>query len=196
MIFNAVIPTELIIQRALTLANKNTSFSFHWGHQKELNNYLLVGKSKSQINAFNDVDPVKNKTWKQYPLVWLVKPAMTYTTQEHGIYKIPKAKIVIAINSPELSKLNDVRERETFPKIEPIANNILSFFKRAQIVRFENQEKPIFGFDKLPNYSVSANQNENESIDIWDAILIEADLLINTNCINLETLKSDCREKI
>lgn len=191
MIYNyEIVPTETAFGHVV--AKTNPGVAFHWGHQKELLNYLKVGKSYSQINAFNDTEMVEN--WKQYPLVWLVAPTMTFSTVDPGLYSVPNARLVIALNNPNLSHLNDRREKESFPILEPIANNLLKYWKRAQTVRFENQQNPIFGFSKVPNYSTS-DFKENEALDIWDAIVIEAKLIINTNCLNLEPYKnSGCRE--
>lgn len=189
MIYNyEIVPTELAFGHVVEKANPG--IAYHWGHQKELLNYLKVGKAHSQVNAI--VDEAKpDQSWKQYPLVWLVMPTMSYSTAEAGIYNVPNARLVIALNNPHLSQLNIEREKESFSKLVPIANNILKQFKRVQSVRFENQQNPIFGFSKVPNYSTN-DFKENEALDIWDAIVIEAKLIINTNCLNLEN--SGCRE--
>lgn len=210
MMYNEVIPTELILGAAVFKTSPEVSY--HWGHQKELLNYLTVGKSYSQINAFDVFDTVggfkndaykkcfkidgegeENKNWKQYPLVWFVKPSMTYSTAEHGIYSVPNARIIIALNNSNLHELNDTREKNSFPKLVPIANRLLDHFKKAQNIRFEDQKNPIFGFDKVPNYSTT-DHKDNEAIDIWDAIVIEAKLLINTNCLTLKENNCGCRE--
>lgn len=132
----------------------NEGVAYHWGNQMELNNYLKVGKSQSQINA---IEIAGKPIWKQYPLVWFVKPAPTQSTDDGLIYRVLNARIVIAVNSPDLSKLNTEREKHTFPKIVPIADSLLSYFKRAQVVRFENQQNPVFSYDKVANYSTSSD---------------------------------------
>ena len=53
----------------------------------------------------------------------------------------------------------------------------------------QNLQNPIFGFSKVPNYSTN-DFKEGEAIDIWDAIVIEAKLIINTNCLDLEPYKN------
>ena len=188
MIVNEIIPTELIIREVVSKVAPTAKY--HWGHQLELLNYLTVGKSFSQGNAIQSKTTPKT-VWKQYPLIWYNKPNKTTTTEEHGIYKLQNARLIIAINNPNLSHLNTQREVESFSKIEPIANALLSHFKRAQNLRFEDIQNPIFSFDKVPNYSHT--QNGYEGLDIWDAIVIEGNLLINTNCLDLEKIKSGCR---
>lgn len=189
MIYNyEIIPTERAFAHAV--AKTNPGVAFHWGHQRELLNYLRVGKSQSQINAIEDT--AKPEAWKQYPLVWLVAPFKTFSTTQQGLFSVPNAKLVIAINNPNLAQLNNTREKESFPVIEKVANNLLTYFKKAQAVRFEDQQNPIFSFMKAPNYS-AAEQNKNEAIDIWDAIVIEAKLLVNTNCLILTKTESECR---
>lgn len=167
----------------------NEGVAYHWGNQMELNNYLKVGKSQSQINA---IEIAGKPIWKQYPLVWFVKPAPTQSTDDGLIYRVLNARIVIAVNSPDLSKLNTEREKHTFPKIVPIADSLLSYFKRAQVVRFENQQNPVFSYDKVANYSTTQNAS-NTAIDIWDAIVIEANLLFNINCLSLTENICDSR---
>lgn len=177
MTFKKIIKTEEAVRYAVM--QSNPGIKFHYGDYAELNNYLKVGKGDSQQNSF--IVGNGKQLFKQYPLVWFVKPAMAYTTDDELLYRIPRAKIIIAVNNPNISELNTKREDTSFKVIEPIANNLIKYLSRAQYVKFEGQ----FGFDKIPNYSVG---DESASIDTWDAIVIEADLMFDVNCIGLVKL--------
>ena len=173
MMFKKIIPTERVIEYAVN--QSNAGISYHYGNYNELNNYLKVGKSFGQQKSF-----IKSgkKEWKQYPLIWFVKPAMAYSTNDELIYRIPNAKIIIAVNNPALSDLNTKREQTSFKIIEPIANRLIKYLFIAQYVKFEDN----FGFDKIPNYSVG---DKSASIDTWDAIILEGSISFDINCLDL-----------
>lgn len=183
-----IIPTERIIGGAVY--QSNPTVNYHYGDQFELLNYLKTGKSFSQTNSIIKSGKAK---WKQYPLIWYVKPSMTTSTVDKDIFTLRNARIVIAINNPHLDWLNPEREKKSFIKLEPIAENLLNYFGRSQYVRFENQQSPIYSFDKVPNYSTTDGKS-NEGLDIWDVIVIESNLLLNINCLKLEDYEKICDE--
>jgi hypothetical protein len=50
-----------------------------------------------------------------------------------------------------------------------------------------------FSFIELPNYSAPTNKDnklaQNYTIDVWDAVSVEVDLILNTNCLTKEKIK-------
>lgn len=184
-----IIPTERIIGGSAHKSNPDVQY--HYGDQFELLNYLKTGKSYSQTNSIKKAGKEK---WKQYPLIWFVQPVKTFSTVDKDIFLVRNARLIIALNNPNISWLNSKREKESFSKLEPIAENLLNYFGRSQYVRFENQKNPIYSFEKAPNYSTTEGKS-NEALDIWDAIVIEANLLLNINCLKLENYEKICDER-
>ena len=66
---------------------------------------------------------------------------------------------------------------------------VFDFFRKNRYVTFEDQQNPIYSFQKVPNYS---HVDQNKTIDIWDAIVIEANLKIDINCLNLKQNEKIC----
>ncbi len=183
MIFDWTPPVEKVIEYAIEQSNAGIQFGY--GNQFELHNYLTVGKSKEQGNAIIEAGKTD---FKQYPLIWFV-PAKVTSLGEPEKFRIPNATLIFAINNPHLDWLNPERESKSFSKLYPLINNLFDFFRKNRYVTFEDQQNPIYSFQKVPNYS---HVDQNKTIDIWDAIVIEANLKIDINCLNLKQNEKIC----
>lgn len=184
MIYNWFPAIEKVIEYAAYKANPSVQYGY--GNHFELLNYLTVGKSKEQGNSI--INENGQDDFIQYPLKWFV-PSKVYSLGEPEKFRIPNATIVLAINNPHLDWLNPERESKSFSKLYPVANNFFEFLKKNRYVTFEDQTKPIYNFQKFPNYS---HVDKNKTIDIWDAIVIEANLKFDINCLKLNENEKIC----
>src|SRR5690606_37309172 len=185
MIYNWVPPVESVIEYAVLKSNPTIQYGY--GNQYELLNYITVGKSKEQQNSI--IDEENPNEFVQYPLVWFV-PSRVYSLGEPEKFRVPNAKIIIAINNPHLDWLNPEREINSFSKLYPLVNSLLDFFHKNRYVTFENQLNPVYSFEKAPNYSHV--DGKNKTIDVWDAIVIEANLKFDINCLKLKQNEKNC----
>lgn len=182
--FDWIPPVENVIEYAAFKSNPSVEYGY--GNQYELLNYLTVGKSKEQGNAIIREPPAQ--PFEQYPLIWFV-PSKVFSLGEPEKFRIPNAVIIIAINNPHLDWLNPERETKSFSKLYPIIQNMFEYFKKNRYVTFEDQQNPVYSYLKVPNYS---HGDENKAIDIWDAIVIEANLKFDINCLKLNEQRKNC----
>lgn len=152
----------------LPLANfsnsKTAKVGFGWGSQHDLNKYIKVLGSK-----------------QKYPLIWLVSSEWIENPLAKTI-KGNRKRFVIAINSTKLENLNPSIWNTDFEvTLNPIKDNVLLALANSgrSILRKDN-----ISIERVPNYS--DGQDATETIDIWNAIVIDCDIELNHNstCFN------------
>lgn len=176
--FRGIIPIEQIVGYAVNKAVSGVQY--HWGDSYELQKYLRVGKGMEQMNSFGG-------DYKQYPLIWLVKPFMTAKLPDGKHYRVNRMRLLFSLNNQNMSELNTEREK-SFDVLVPLANDLLKFFTKSSIAYFPDRRNPEFSFDRVPNYSV---QNKSGAVDIWDALVLEMDLIVNSLCVDFDDFKCD-----
>lgn len=131
---------------------------FDWGTKEDLN--ILLQQEK-----------------QVYPLIWLE----TGFTEDHDTEADEvsvSVSLKIATYGLDTSLLNQERLNLTFKEILiPTLNNVVKAFKRSNIV---NLDGPDFTITKFYNYGTGSS---TETTDIWDAIMLDIDLIINNDCI-------------
>ena len=181
MTFN-LFPLEHVIGAVL----KGTDFkevsptkavSYAWGDQVELMQWqVLKNKEVSGLRTFNmDVNP-------KYPLVWLVQDyeGKQFSQRE---YIFTNLKFVICCDT-KAEWLNTTREKQTMPILEAICKKFLQGISENKNLSIKRENGfPAYTWRKIPNYS--SGGKENESLDIWDAIVLKFDLITNNNCLKL-----------
>jgi hypothetical protein len=179
------------LERVLRYIISKTDFSnicdkpvnYHWGNQQELNRYLI--RKGENIQSENSIkEPAEEKKYK-YPLIWLVLPN-TGTKYEADWIIHRKTRLVISKNTKS-DLLNDVRWNISFDLLTNIANTLLNKIEGVYMQIYKTTGNiPQVSITKYPNYST--NEKENKTIDIWDALVIDLDLIVKTNCITTEIL--------
>ena len=136
--------------------------TFKYGDQKEL---LAFIKSK------------KNKI-RPYPLIWLVYPYTEFHKRNRVV--IDSISLVLAVETNS-SMLNEQRMRETYDKVLiPLYNNLKKMFLQANIAYVSDE----YSVTKFPNYSdEQSTGEENQAVDIWDALKVTFPLEITGNCL-------------
>lgn len=179
-------------ERVLGYVISNIDFSkvsdfpvqYHWGNQIELNRYLAFrGENINVINSFAENE---KEIEHKYPLIWLVLPNKGTKGLSDWIYH-RNTQLIIAKNTKS-EYLNDTRWDISFALLSDIANMFLNniegnFF---EILRNSNNNYPLVEITKEPDYS--ANRKENGQVDIWDALVINVDIVLKTSCITKEII--------
>lgn len=143
--------------------NENVAFSY--GNQDALMKWL-ENKNKSSINKFLNIP-----NSKKYPLIWLVEGWEGVNVVSGIEYR--NITFHFSVNS-NIPALNEDRKPQ-FEMLFDVANKFIEQLKFSGIKVLPNLE-----FTKRANFLVSQNEN---TIDVWDTVVLRTELLLNTNCI-------------
>jgi len=134
---------------------------YKWG-----NEYHLL----AQLKAFAD----SKKT--PYPLIYQTSN-QSHQFEQGGEECTTRLRLVLACQNTMTELLNENRWAMSYRNILfPLAQNIIKAFNRAGIFYWEKE----YDLTEFPNYGAG---EENHTSDIWDALVFEADLRIDANCI-------------
>lgn len=151
--------------------DENYPISFAWGDQLELMQWIKT--KDEEIASLRAIS--QNAT--KYPLVWLTP---TRVRHDNADLRANITLIFAQITEPEW--LNATRWNKTMPFLADVSNFVLNTIdksKHFQIVKTQNYE---VNYEYMPNYSTT-NGKDNEGLDIWDAIVVNFDLIIKLNCL-------------
>ena len=143
---------------------KPKKVKFMFGTQKELNIWIKETKDK-------------------YPVVWLVYPLKKTVTLDNSrseTYK--KVRLIFAINNT-VDKLVQTRVQTTKVVLQNIVNVFKVKMKQGLLTKFikiSKDKEPDEEFH--PNYSAN-EQKDSGSIDIWDAIVFDCEMILIPDCI-------------
>lgn len=158
-----------------TEVSPTKTVSFTWGNQQELMQWqIMKNKENSGLRAFQKVINPK------YPLIWLVQ---NYEGKQinNREYLFTDLKFVICCDT-KAEWMNTTREMQTMPILEAICEKFLKEISENENFSIKRENGfPVYKWRKIPNYN--SGGDENESTDIWDAILLKFDLITNNNCL-------------
>jgi len=145
-------------------ANDNEFKPFYnWGTQDVLNKYLTI--EKNQLN---------------YPLIWLVNGKDEYDEFRQKA-KRNNARLVIAMHSDKVDEFNPFIYQTDYKMIlNPLLDNIIKALERSNI---SNIYEGSYSIERLPNYSVTSRGDKNKTVDIWNAIVFDCSIEINSKCL-------------
>lgn len=114
-----------------------------------------------------------------YPLIWLVYPYEEDHQRTH--VKIDGMSLILA-SETNMNMFNEERIETTYKQILfPLYENIKVLFEQSNIIITDGT----FRVSKFPNYSSEELPGEeNQTVDIWDALKITFDCQINDWCLN------------
>lgn len=146
----------------LPLLSDSSKVRYEWGTIDVLNKYLTIIDKKSK-----------------YPLIWLLTGKSEHNILSSEITR--NAKIVIATKSTNVNELNNFQYQNDYKNnLLIIEKWLITLFQKSGITKIE---KNSYTNEISPNYSIITK--ENGVIDIWNAIIIEAKIIMKTNrCIN------------
>lgn len=161
--------------------------NYSWGDQKELIKWIHHKDAKQQFegNFFtisgNSNIPIGKR--KKYPLIWLSTPNLTGQSVGTGVmYR--NVDIIIATDTKE-EYLNSTRWKKHQHFLQAIGNEIIE--KLGGGVKVYKDDGVLqYGYANKPNISADSSGEESKAIDLWDAVVINADLIVNKECRSSE----------
>lgn len=161
---NALKPT------AEKVMHNSKPVAYSWGNEDALHKWIEA-MNKRQLAKSLGID----KSIK-YPLIWLVEG---WKAKENipGI-KFEKVTFYISCNST-VAALNEERV-PNFDLLYKVAND---FIKELRFVIKISEESIIY--EKKSNFSTVSSRQDKKSItsDVWDTLIVQMDLIANTNCL-------------
>lgn len=137
--------------------------TFSWGNELALNQFLLAS--------------FKDKTFKTYPLIWLLPSKDEYNSSLDILSK--RVSLIISTRETNKDYLNDTRLQKSFKyTLIPLVDYVLQALNNGSITNSISIDIEQF---KYPNYAVD---DQEPTIDRWDAIRIDLDVVFNNNCVN------------
>lgn len=157
---------DYLLEHVVSGLNCDTeNVAFGYGNQDALMKWL-ENKNKSSINKFLNIP-----NSKKYPLIWLVEGWEGVNVVSGIEYR--NITFHFSVNS-NIPALNEDRKPQ-FEVLFEVANKFIEQLKFSGIKVLPNLE-----FTKRANFLVSQNEN---TIDVWDTVVLRTELLLNTNCI-------------
>lgn len=113
-----------------------------------------------------------------YPIIFLLtgkeKSVFKYENEYQEINR--NCRFILATRELDVSLINS--QRTSYVNVlNPLLEEFLELLDSSNISRMPNG----FEQEKVPNYNQGG---ENGQIDIWDAIVLDVELVINSNCLN------------
>lgn len=161
-IFDLDYGLEQLAERVVYL---NESVAYGYGNQEALLKWI-EHKNKQSVNRILGIGGAK-----KYPLIWLVEGWEGVNVVSGIEYRNITFHISVNSNIPDLN----IDRKPQFKLLFHVADDFIEQLKFAGIKILPNLE-----FTKRANFAVSQNEN---TIDVWDTVVIKTNLLINTNCI-------------
>lgn len=161
------------------------SINYSWGDESELINWLRLKDKKTQydgsfytISGSNKISVLKRK---KYPLIWLVTPT---TGVNYGDIKhFENVSIIICSNTKE-EWLNSTRWKKYMPMLQAIADNVIDKLRGSLRIKIDDNVLQ-YSFRNVPKYCITekaGSEDEAIALDWWDAVVIEADLIVDDSC--------------
>lgn len=175
-----IIPLENLLGKIISEADftdisPTNRVSYSWGDNIELNQWIVAKDKEISGKRSFGVENIG-----KYPLIWLVTP-IEGITESINSQKFNGIKFIIA-SSSKTEYLNEFREKEIMPRLVGISEKFIEIIKsnkNTSIVKKDGVDS--IKFRKIYNYNTG--ENKNETLDIWDAISLQFDLIINNNCL-------------
>jgi len=159
--------------------------NYHWGDQTELNRYLIL--KGENIAVKNALKGQNEQLELKYPLIWLVLPNTGVKAEADWVIH-RGTRLVIAKNT-RTDVLNATRWNVSFSLLSGIANILLNKLNGKFTQVYQSNQIPQVKVTKYPLYSV--NGKDNITIDVWDALVLDIDIIVKTDCITNEILNYD-----
>ena len=153
-------------------ADLSKSIYFGWGNKKELNKQL--------VTLLKDEDNVV------YPLIWLLPSKDNY--KDNGLTVTKECSIIVATRETREELLNDQRWQASFQYVlNPTSNYVIEGLRTSGASRILEGEWSIERFSDFSDDEEESREDDKHTIDLWDAIKIEASVEFTNNCLKTIT---------
>tara|TARA_Y100000310_G_C20502372_1_gene724647 strand:+ start:149 stop:655 length:507 start_codon:yes stop_codon:yes gene_type:complete len=130
-----------------------------------------------KVGPEEDINPYLKKSKEPYPLIWLTYPFI----ETHKINKVECKNIsfVIAVKGNSTKLLDDRFDDVYVNRLMPMFSTFKHVIEKANIIKTTNEYDVV----KFPNYT---KKDKNATIDIWDAIKVTFDCVVDDKCLILK----------
>ncbi len=159
-----------LIQVATKVIHENEPVAYSWGSEAALHQWIEY-MNKKQINKSLGITGSK-----KYPLIWLVEGWKA--KKNIPGWKFDKVAFYIAYNS----KIEIISEKRVpnFEILYKAGNDFINQLKLSGLKIAENSIE----YSQKGNFSVKKGKDgKTISYDVWDALIVEMELIANTNCL-------------
>lgn len=134
---------------------------FNWGTQDKLNAFIALPENVSK-----------------YPLIWLIEGEDEENNETMKISR--NAEIIIATQSLGVSRFNPEIYLTDYKEIlNPVKRNLIYALKCSGISKIDSDYK----LQRFKDYKWSENSNNTATCDIWNVILLKANITFHKmNC--------------
>jgi len=127
----------------------------------------------------NDVNAYLVLKDQPYPVIILQTGKDKSEVKGDGQYNeiTRNAKFVLAVRELDASMLNNDRWESSYKNfLNPLLERFLEQLNFSSITRLPNG----YSASRVPNYS---DASKNAQIDLWDAVELECEIIMNNNCL-------------
>ena len=169
------IKKSIIVEDKIKLALSKLPLFINPKTSTEHKHFFKIGE-EDEINAF------LKKTNKEYPLIWLAYPFK----EKHSLKKvIVKDLTLILIVEGDVKTFIEDRFDNVFKGIlYNVFDNVRYLLDKSQNIKITSE----YNLVKFPNYmkiNRNASVEGHKAIDVWDAVKVTFDCIINDKCLNL-----------
>ena len=158
------------------------TINYSWGDEEEVHEWIRHMDASTQFSgnvytvSGDDKIPVEKR--KKYPLIWLVTPIEGRNTD----FKNFDGVNLIICSDTEEQWLNKTRWGKRIPMLQAIADRIIDKLRGNVRIAVEDGNL-VYAFRNVPKFSASEKgEGENKTIDLWDAVVLNLDLIIDDSC--------------
>lgn len=145
-------------------SGKLFTVKYHWGGQDDMNLYM------------------KQESGNKTPLIWLVQNKGKQISTEQS----RRIKLIIAKDSENKTAMNPaVWEREFETVLDPLLDNVLKCLYGSGRTNIVNNEYDVY---REANYSEYERDSESKTIDHWNVITLESDILFTESSACIQTI--------
>ena len=137
--------------------------NFHWGDRSELVKYLELKKDAA------------------YPLIWLLPSVDNHVN--NGFLCNKECMFIVATRETRKDLMNNERFDISYRVVlNPVLDYLLQGLDGSTISRLISSD---WSVERLPDFTESyyKNDNDNYTIDLWDAIKFTCDVEFNNHCL-------------
>lgn len=143
----------------------------------EIDGFKPVYDWGDKFNLIKTLTLYSNNSESPYPLIYQTSKGSTQNLNTQ--MATTDLVLVLACRNTDVSLVNRNRWAMSYKNVlYPLYDNIVECLRQAGIFLYDQNIR----VDEYPNYS--ENENENKTIDIWDALEVRvSNLVISKNCI-------------
>ncbi len=156
----------------ITIGSSDYKPLYDFGTQEDLYNFLKQKQSEVAQSGSGNV----------YPIIWMETPVRKRGNEKRITFEL--TLVIATLSNRNMSNIQ--REAVSFDTVlVPLYNNILTGLKQSGFTQVVTNDTLLdHSVDRTDYYNYGPDQDPNhDSPDIWDAIKLETEVIMTSNCI-------------